>query len=276
MIRLGLVAAKQTKNPRAQPAEKYMVPVVKSTFRILEELSSAGALGLNDVTQRTKIPKSTVFRVLTTLHSLGYVIRDENREYYVSPSLVELAGEQATTEVLRRAALPWMVRLRNESGETINLGQLQLDKVVYLEVAPSEFALRLSERRGATVAPHASAMGKAILAFSPPELVDSLLRAAELARYTRNTITEPEALLDELRRVRERGYAFDKGETSSLATCVGAPILGANGCAVAAMSISGPTSRFNPRRDAPIIESLLTATSEISRVLRKRSAPARS
>jgi IclR family acetate operon transcriptional repressor len=249
-----------------------MVPVVKSTFRILEELSAAGALGLNEVTERTGIPKSTVFRILTTLHSLGYVIRDGNKDYCVSPSLADLAGDQANTEVLRRAALRWMIKLRDESGETVNLGQLRLDKVVYVEVVPSEFALRLSERRGATVAPHASALGKAILAFSPPELVDSLVRAQELSVFTRNTITDPAALLEELRRVRDRGYAFDKGETSALATCVGAPIMAENGCAIAAVSISGPSSRFNPRRDSPIIDSLLRAAAEISKMLRRRVA----
>lgn len=249
-----------------------MVPVVKSTFRILEELSAAGALGLNEITQRTKISKSTVFRILTTLHALGYVIRDGKRDYCISPSLADLAGNPANTEVLRRAALPWMVTLRDESGETINLGRLQLDKVVYIEVVPSEFALRFSERPGATVAPHASALGKAILAFSPPDVVQSLIRARELSTLTKNTITDPAALLEELRRVRERGYAFDKGETSPLATCVGAPIMGENGYAIAAMSISGPASRFNPRRGSPIIARLLLAAADISRTLRQRAA----
>jgi IclR family transcriptional regulator, acetate operon repressor len=274
MLRWGAVAAKQSKKVSVDPAQKYMVPVVKSTFRILEELSATGTLGLNELTQRTGIPKSTIFRILTTLHSLGYVMRNAKREYCVSPGIVDLASDQAQTEVLRRAALPWMVKLRNSSGETVNLGQLQFDKVIYLEVVPSEFALRLSERPGATVATHASALGKAILAFSPGELVDSIIRAHELSAFTRNTITEPGAMVDELRRVRERGYAFDKGEASSLATCVGAPIVGETGRAFAAMSISGPTSRFNPRRTSPIIEELLRATAEISRELRKRQARA--
>jgi IclR family acetate operon transcriptional repressor len=266
------VLAKETKKKPARAADKYMVPVVKSTFRILEELSAAGALGLNQIIQRTKIPKSTVFRIVTTLQSLGYIIRDGDRNYCVSPTLVDLAGDQSTTEVLRRVALPWMVRLRNESGETVNLGKLQFDKVVYVEVVPSEFALRLSERPGATVAAHASALGKAILAFSPSELVDSLMSTRELPMLTRQTITEPRLFEEELRRVRDRGFAFDKSEASSLATCVGAPVLAENGYAVAAMSISGPTSRFNPRRDSPIVESLLRASREISKSLRNPSA----
>ena len=83
--------------------------------------------------------------------------------------------------------------------------------------------------------------------------------------YTRNTITNSDEFVAELRRVRERGYAFDRGETSLQAACVGAPILDARGTAVAALSISGPTSRFNPRANSPVIESLLIAVREVGR-----------
>jgi DNA-binding IclR family transcriptional regulator len=248
-----------------------MVPVVRSTFRILEELSKSGALALNEVTQRTGISKSTVFRILTTLTQLGYVVRDSGRSYYVSQAMGDLVTAEAGTEAIRRAALPQMLALRDQYGETVNLGQLEFDKVAYVEVVPSEYALRLHERPGATVCLHASALGKAILAFSDEELASSLILGRELQMFTRNTITDPEELRSELKRVRERGYAFDRGETSLLATCVAAPILNASGTAVAAISISGPTSRFNPRKDAGVIESLLKATSAISRQLRSRS-----
>ena len=236
-----------------------MVPVVRSTFRILAELSKAGSLGLNEITQRTNVAKSTVFRVLTTLTQLGYVVRDTDRIYYISPALASLVSDVANVGLLRRMALPFMLRLRDEFGETVNLGQLQLEKVTYVEVVPSEYALRLHERPGATVAAHASALGKAILAFSPPELVESLIRGRELPALTRNTVTDPDELWQELRRVHERRYAIDRGETSTLATCIGAPILDGHGMAIAAVSISGPASRFNPRKDDPVIESLIMA-----------------
>jgi DNA-binding IclR family transcriptional regulator len=252
-------------------AERYMIPVVRSTFRVLEELSKAGALGLNEVTQRTSVSKSTVFRILTTLTRLGYIVRDSDRNYYVSHTLSGLVSEVATVEALRRAALPYMLRLRDECGETLNLGQLQVDKVIYTDVVPSEFALRLHERPGATVCAHASALGRAILAFSAPELVDGLLRGRELQMFTRNTITDPDELIVELRKVHERGYAFDRGEISLLATCVAAPIVDAHGMALAALSISGPTSRFNPRTNSPVIESLMIAAAEISKQFRHRA-----
>lgn len=261
------VSSKQNRN-----AEKYMVPVLLSAFRTLKELSKAGPLPLNELTRRTNISKSTVFRILTTLHHLGYVIRDGQRNYHVSQNLASLVSGESNSDLLRQAALPCMLQLRDGYGETVNLGRLQLDKVVYIEVVPSEFALRLSEWPGAQVAVHASALGKAILAFSPAGFAEGILRSRELPILTSKTIVDPEKLMAELRHVKARGYAFDRGETSMFATCVAAPILDAYGKSIAAMSISGPTSRFNPRRESPVLASLMKAAGQISRQLRERPA----
>jgi IclR family acetate operon transcriptional repressor len=248
-----------------ESAEKYSVPVVRSTFRILEELSRSESLGLREVTQTTGIPKSTVFRILSTLVGIGYVTRDLQRNYRISPSLSNLVSNEAMTEELRRLALPLMLELRNKYGETVNLGVLQVDKVTYLEVVPSEFALRLQESRGASVPAHASALGKAILAYNPPDAVDDLLRSHKLESVTEHTISDPKEFLSELKRVHNAGFAFDRGEGSMLAVCIGAPILDAHGNAIAAMSISGPASRFNPKKDAPVIRSLIKGTKDLAR-----------
>lgn len=245
----------------------YSVPVVRSTFRILEELARSEPLGLKEVTQNTGIAKSTVFRILNTLVQMGYVIRDAGRYYHISPALGRLVNEEASSEALRRLALPIMLELRDKYGETVNLGVQQFDKVIYLEVVPSEFALRLQESRGASVPAHASALGKAILAFSPKNVVEELVRGYPLEKITPNTITRADQLLAEIKRVRSAGFAFDRGEGSLLAVCVGAPILDSQGNALAAMSISGPASRFNPKRESTVIASLLKATAEVSRAL---------
>jgi len=251
---------------------KYSVPVVRSTFRILEELSLTELLGLREVTQATGIPKSTVFRILSTLVDLGYVTRDLDRNYRISPRLSKLVSDEATTEELRRLALPLMLELRNKYGETVNLGVQQVDKVTYLEVVPSEFALRLQESRGASVPVHASALGKAILAFSPQDSVRELIRSHKLESVTEHTISDPDEFFSELKRVRHAGFAFDRGEGSMLAVCVGAPILDTKGNAIAAMSISGPASRFNPKKDAPVLASLVKGTMELSRAFAQTAA----
>lgn len=251
------------------PNEKYLVPVVRSTFRILAEISKAGSLGLNEITRRAEVSKSTVFRILTTLTHMGYVVRDANRNYYVSRTLADLVSAPADLDALRRAALPSMLKLRDQFGETVNLGQLQLDKMIYVEVVPSENALRLHERPGAIAPVHASALGKAVLAFLSQQTMEALLRDRDLEMLTRHTITGADKLIEELQRVRERGYAFDRGETSLLVTCVGAPILGTNDTPLGAMSISGPTSRFNPTDNSPVIDALLRAVADVSKELRR-------
>lgn len=265
-------ASSLRKGQAAKPVDqdgKYSVPVVRSTFRILEELAHSEPKGLKEITQNTKIAKSTVFRILNTLVQIGYVIRDVNRDYRISPVLGRLVNEEAFNEELRRLALPLMLELRNKYGETVNLGVLQFDKVTYVEVVPSEFALRLQESRGASVPAHASALGKAILAFSPQNVVEQLVHHNHFESITPNTITRPDDLLAEIKRVCTAGFAVDRGEGSLLAVCIGAPILDGQGNAVAAMSISGPASRFNPKRDSPVVSSLLKSTNDISRALRR-------
>lgn len=260
-------AAKKMAARKSNSSGKYSVPVVRSTFMILEELSRSELLGLQEVTQNTGIPKSTVFRILSTLVELGYVTREPNRNYRINPRLGRLVSDGAASEALRRLARPLMLELRDTYGETVNLGVQQFDKVTYLEVVPSEFALRLQESRGASVPLHASALGKAILAFSPQREVEALVRGQKLERVTEHTIDDAEAFLAELKRVRSAGVAFDRGEGSMLAICIGAPILDANGSAIAAMSISGPASRFNPKKDSPVIASLVKVTADLSRAL---------
>ncbi len=266
MITKRSKSAPPRENFTAQRSEagKYSVPVVRSTFRVLEQLARSEVLGLNEITRKTGIAKSTVFRILSTLVEMGYVLRDENRDYRVSPALGNLVTEEAAHETLRFLAVPLMLDLRNQYGETVNLGVRQFEKVTYLEVVPSEFALRLQEIRGASVPAHASALGKAILAFSPQNIVEDLVRGHALQIVTQNTISNPDEFLAEIKRVRNAGFAFDRGEHSLLAICVGAPILGSGGNAVAAMSISGPASRFNPKKDSPVIASLLKATAQLS------------
>jgi DNA-binding IclR family transcriptional regulator len=263
--------AKNAGRPVSANNRRYLVPVVCSTFRILEELSSSGSLNLNEITLRTGVPKSTVFRILSTLHHLGYVLRNEGeRTYAVSPNLANLANDTAGAEALRHTALPHMLGLRDEFGETVNLGHLHLDKVIYLEVVPSEYALRLNERPGASVWAHASALGKCVLAYAPLEVVAGIVDRRKLPALTPHTITDTDEFRHELRRVRARGYAFDREETTLLATCVAAPIRDAQGRAVAGLSISGPCSRFNPRRDRRVVEGLLQAAAAISQQCSRR------
>ncbi len=248
---------------------QYLIPVVQSAFSVLEAISKAGWVSLKEVTSRTGVSKSTAFRILTTLCHLGYLVRDDRKRYAASPRMASLMSDNALAEGLKHVSLPHMIRLRDRHGETVNLGRLHQGQIWYVEVVPSEYALRLHETPGETVSLHASALGRAILAFLPAPEAETLLRDRQLREFTRETITD----LDELRRsfaiIRARGYARDRGEISPLAMCVAAPILDSGNLPIGAMSISGPASRFDPADGAEVIQDLLLATAEISRSLRQ-------
>jgi DNA-binding IclR family transcriptional regulator len=161
-----------------------------------------------------------------------------------------------------------MLQLRNTFGETVNLGALQHDTVVYVEVVPSEYALRLSERPGATVGAFSTALGRCVLAFSPVGVAESLLRGRDLPSLTPFTITDPAKLRRELEKIRVQAYAIECEESALQATCIGVPLLNADRCAVAALSISGPTHRFRPAQDDSITSALLEAARNIEREFR--------
>lgn len=253
----------------APTSARYVIPVVRNTFQIISELAQTEALTLNEAARRTGIPKSTAFRILATLLHLGVAVRDaEHKTYRLGRMLGELTRENATTETLRRIALPHMLKLRKTFGETVNLGELQHDMIVYVEVVPSEYALRLSERPGATVWALSTALGRCILAFSPAPLYKSLMRGQKLPALTPFTITEPSRLVRELEKVKTQGFAIEHEESAPQATCIGVPILGVEGRAIAAISISGPTHRFRPAQDESISASLVAAAREIEREFR--------
>jgi len=166
-----------------------------------------------------------------------------------------------------------MRRLRSEFGETVNLGRLDFDRVMYLEVVESEHPLRFFERKGGWDYAHASALDKVMLAFSPPGALAGFLEADRLPALTNRTITDPDALREELQRVHRRGYAFDREESRLLANCVAAPILDLEGFAVAGISISGPNSRFNPIKDKRVPQALMEAARQIAESFAESQKP---
>ena len=251
--------------------ERYLIPVLATAFRALEEIASAGRLSLTEVIARTGASKATAYRILTTLCHLGYLSRDDDKRYFTSPRIGALSSALSEAEGLKRVCLPFMIQLRNDVGETVNLGRLDHGRVCYLEVVPREYALRLHETPGATIPLHASALGKAILAFLPQETAESLLRQSHEASAETASL-EPARVVAGLKRVRRLGFARDRGEVSSLATCIAAPIVDRTGRAIAAISVSGPTSRFNPSDQSSAVAQLIRAAEEIGRKLHDEGA----
>ena len=188
--------------------------------------------------------------------------------YRLGHKVVELTGSaEQRLRRLRAVVRPHLKALRDLTDETTNLVVLDRFNAIYVDQFESSRAVRMFTEVGRTVPAHASASGKAMLAFSPAGVVDNLCGQAPLPALTAQTLTDPEELRRELARVRARGYAVDNEEYEDGVVCVAAPILGAGGAVQAAVSVSGPAGRMH-RRDLAglgemIAERVLGASVEL-------------
>lgn len=242
----------------------YYIEVLGKALDILDVFgqSEQQRLSLQEVSVRTHLNKNTVFRILYTLGEHGY-IHKENQTYQLGAKLVDLGNVKFRRRDLLAVAGPYLDALRDQSGETVNLGVLDGGSIRYVDVRESPERFRLAERIGGSDFLHSTALGKAHLAYLPAEEIRRLMKQYGMPRQTEHTFTTLSALKKELDEIRASGYALDREESMLGAFCVAAPILNSAEVPIAAISISGPTIRFNEAELPGIRETLLKAVSEI-------------
>lgn len=236
--------------------------------------SEQGPLALSELARRARQPRSTSHRLLRTLGEFGLVAQRDDGRYALGQRLVDLGRRAVLNADLREIARPRLRRLRDLTGETAHLGVVLGDEVVYLEKVESEHAVRMASEIGGRNPLHCTALGKAILAHGSPELCDRVLRAGRLASRTEHTLTNAAALAEDLRLVRSRGFSLDDEESELDLRCIGAPVLDAEGRAVAAVSVSGPTTRVTDENVDRFAALVIAAARAIGRSLGHVDAPA--
>jgi DNA-binding IclR family transcriptional regulator len=233
---------------------------------LLDALASFdSAVGVTSLARATGIAKSTAFRLLAILEERALVERVGNM-YALGMHAFEL-GNRVTycrPRGLRDFALPHLADLHVATKETIHLAVLDGGDVIYIEKLHGPDAAPSPSQIGGRIPAHCSALGKALLAFTPQAWAILQLDQA-LEALTPYTIIDPRLLRAELAEVRGFGYAIDREEAKLGLTCVSAPVLSADGTAIAAISISGRTTRFVPERYA---RSVRRAADQIARACR--------
>ena len=215
----------------------------QTTFRILEKLKERNEATVTELADEFDLSKSSVHNYLTTLESDGYVIKDGNA-YSVGLKLLDLGGHARHRERIYEIAKQEVTNLAEETGELANLLVEQKGKGIYLHRARGDDAVMTDSYIGQAVYLHNTALGNAILAHLPRERVNEIVDEHGLPRSTENTITDRDELFDELDRVREAGVAFDDEARVKGLRCVAVPIVNNNDTVEGAISVSGPTSRF--------------------------------
>ncbi|WP_137120615.1 IclR family transcriptional regulator [Segeticoccus rhizosphaerae] len=252
-----------------RPGTSGRIQSVERAFAVLEAMVDAGgAISLTDLSDAVRLPLPTIHRLLRTFVELGYVRQEPSRQYVLGPGLIRL-GETSSL-ALGTWARPHLARLVDELGESANLAMLEGDRVVYVGQVPSRHSMRMFTEVGRQVPAHCTAVGKAMLARESADQVRTLLDRAGMLAQTEHTITTPDAMFEELDRVRRDGYAMDNGEQEVGVRCVGVAVPEAP--FRVAMSVSGPATRISDAFVQRAVPQLLRAAADLSRDLRRAHA----
>ncbi|MDI9454357.1 MAG: IclR family transcriptional regulator [Spirochaetota bacterium] len=244
---------------------------LKRAFSIVELLAKNPNMGLTEISTNLGLSKSTVHNIVTTLTTQGILEKNHGTSrYHLGIKLIELGYIAQGDVAVRQVAYPHLRRLNEELDETIHLTVLDNRQVLYIDCIESRKRLRTYSVIGVRAQLHCTSVGKAIMAFLPPDEINSIIDSIGFKKYTSNTITDKQSLHKELERIRETGYAIDNMEHENGLRCVGAPIFGNHNEVFASLSVSGPETRVTMEKVEEIAPILLEATHDISRKMGAR------
>jgi DNA-binding IclR family transcriptional regulator len=262
----------------ANDKPKYSAPAAGCAADMLLALARGrGELSVNELAGVTGCTKSLVYRVLAELEARHYVAKLDNGSYTLGLSVVELGGAFSAGVPLMSSVRRVCRRLADLTGETVNLGMLQDDQVLYLIREEGARSVVAVSHIGKLLPANAVALGKALLAVESDDAVRDVFSAqvgseGRLRSLTANTITSIESLIAELDRVRDAGHAEEHGEAVAGRCCLAASApFGEQNIDRVAISVSMDESRFHDARDATLT-AILEARDQIAREARGRAA----
>lgn len=238
------------------------VGAVETAFSVVEELQERGACGVTDLAEAMDLPKSTIHKHLQTLVEQGYVRRNDG-EYQLGFLFLKHGGAARNRSRIYTYGRPKVESLVEDVGELVILSVCEGDHGVFLYRSNDQYNLRKTLPTGARFYLHHNAAGKAMLAELDNETVHDYVERTGLPDATEPTITDPDALTGELKRIREDGYALNRGERDENVQAVSASIR--DGDTVGAISISVPRdSPASEHLDGEYAEAVKQAASELS------------
>ena len=243
------------------------VQSVDRAITVMELLSRRGWSGVTEVAKELEINKSTSYRLLTTLRDRGLVEQDPATEKYrLGFGLVTLASSVTADLDVARCSRPVCDRLAQQTRETITVAVLEGDDAVILYQSNTRSSALSVDWSGRHTPLHATAAGKIFLHYMPEDQRRRILKRS-LQSYTENTIVDPKALREDIRRENGRDYWYTIEELEVGLNAIAAPVRSAEGVVVAAVSVSGPAFRLPPESFPEIGELCVQAAGEISRCL---------
>jgi DNA-binding IclR family transcriptional regulator len=224
------------------------VPSLQRGLAILEILAdSRKGLTLSNLTQRMRLPKSSVHSLLLTLERTGYLHRSEvTGRYLFGTKLFSLATKSVSRLELKEQALPSLASLAKETGLTVHMAIPERGTAILIEKIDPPGLIRLATWPGKQMDLHCTGVGKALLAYLPQEEMANLIRGYGLPQHNTRTLSSARRLREELVQIRDQGYAYDDEEDEVGLRCIGAPVFDRNRVCIAAISVAGTTAQIHP------------------------------
>jgi IclR family acetate operon transcriptional repressor len=254
--------------PRGRPkafndkTDQNTVQALDRALYLLEHLAQGPGQTLSELAEETGQAVATTFRALQTLQAHGIVeVEEPGQLWHIGAGAFRIGTAfLRRTKVVERARQP-MDALMRETGETANLGVEVRGEVLFLAQVETSEAIRAFFPPGTKGPMHSSGIGKALLAWYPEDRVQAIIARQGLEKFTALTITSESALMRDLARTRERGFAIDDQERAEGMRCIAAPVFNAYAEPVAGLSVSGPAFRVG-LSDAGRIGTLVRAAAD--------------
>lgn len=255
---------------KPSPKSRYNIEALSRGLEILSLFSAERpALSLSQIVELLQLNKSTVYRVLSTLEATGYLEQDlATRLYRPGLKVLQLGFTAISTLELRQVARPYLEKLSQELGETVSLAALDGFRTIYIDRIRNQTIVGVVLGVGSSLPAHCTALGKILLADLSVDELNGLLTAHELTAFTSNTLTTKKSLLAELQKVRQQGFALDDEELALGLRATAAPIRDHSKRTIAAVNVTGATSKISIERiNNEIVPALANVTSQISKAL---------
>jgi len=271
------LGSRRRRKPKTQ-AGRYKVPDRSSAIdyysmaigRALDALDcfedGETTLSLVEISKLRGIPESSLFRILLTLETHGYIIRTADGSYRLAPKLV-FGKLYDRAQKLRDIVRPFLKQLNTEFNETATMGFLFQDRIEVIDTLEAIQEIRRTNTLGRVIPPHCSSIGKAIVAFQERSVIDRILRVNGLSQRTEKTITDHLQLLNEYEMICGNGYSVDREESVPGGVCFGAPLHDERRHVVAAISISVPIFRLTSEREAELVRAVIDTARKASEAI---------
>jgi len=242
-----------------------MAQIIERIFNIIETLANEKEISLTELAKKLDLSKGTTYRLLLSLKARGYVEQNSiTRRYRLGLKIVSIGYKLLGNVDLRTEARIVLEDLLRETKESIHLARLQNGEVVFIDSLPSLYSLRVHKLPGERGFAHCTAVGKVLLAHCTSQKLNEVIKQKGLPKLTPTTITSASDLKKHLDMVRKQGFAIDDEESSPGCRCIAAPIRDHRGEVIAALSITGPSTRITPERFNQLVELVKRAADKIS------------